>query len=131
MAADNSFTDAAIAQKSVVANSSAQNKNHNNSNSNSGGVGLSNSSNECGKELEAFAFDDEHDSEQNNKINNKLYVEGIEESNLNELPTHLSHQLNINGVDPDTVNGDMTTGSGWCAEEILMTNRTKYGYKST
>ena len=25
----------------------------------------------------------------------------------------------------------MSTGSGWAADEMLMTNRTKYGYKST
>ena len=90
-AAENSFTDAAIAQKSVVANSSsAQNKNYNNSNSNSGGGGLADSSNEYGKELEAFAFDDEDDGDHNNNINNKPNAEGIEESNLNELPTQLS-----------------------------------------
>ena len=51
-----------------LANSSVQNKNHNNSNSSSGGGGLAYSSNEYGKELEAF----DDDGDNNNNINNKL-----------------------------------------------------------
>lgn len=33
--------------------------------------------------------------------------------------------------DSKLINGDMSTGSGWAADDMLMTNRTKYGYKST
>ena len=39
--------------------------------------------------------------------------------------------LNSNAVDPEKINGDMTSSSGWCAEDMLMTNQQKYGYKST
>lgn len=36
-----------------------------------------------------------------------------------------------NGMNEDKINGDMTSSSGWCAEDMLATNSQKYGYKST
>ena len=36
-----------------------------------------------------------------------------------------------NGQSSDKVNGDMSSSSGWCAEDMLATNSQKYGYKST
>lgn len=39
--------------------------------------------------------------------------------------------LNINGGDQAKINGDMNSESGWTAEDMLMTNEQKYGYKST
>ncbi len=37
----------------------------------------------------------------------------------------------MGNLDLGMVNGDMNSESGWNAEDMLMTNQQKYGYKST
>lgn len=37
----------------------------------------------------------------------------------------------MNGLDLDNGLENSSNGTGWCAEDMLMTNQTKYGYKST
>ncbi len=36
-----------------------------------------------------------------------------------------------NGLEAMQINGDLSSESGWTAEDMLMTNQQKYGYKST
>lgn len=67
---------------------------------------------DLGKELEPYAFDDE---EQENSG-----------STAGGLDDDLAQQMN--GFDLNTEN---LSNTGWTAEDMLLTNETKYGYKST
>jgi len=67
---------------------------------------------DMGKELEPYAFDDEEQE-------NSGSTGGIDDD--------LAQQMN--GFDLNTENSSSNTG--WTAEDMLLTNETKYGYKST
>jgi PAB1-binding protein PBP1 len=67
---------------------------------------------DMGKELEPYAFDDD---EQENSGSTGV---GLDDD--------LAQQMN--GFDLNTQN---LSNTGWTAEDMLLTNETKYGYKST
>jgi hypothetical protein len=80
-------------------------------------------SNECGgKELEPFPFDEEEDHN-NTGSGSAGSLGGIDDNET------LSQR--INGLDLDNGLENLSNGTGWGAEEMLLTNQTKYGYKST
>ena len=68
--------------------------------------------------MEPFSFDDEEEDQ-----NNSGGSGGLDD----EPATH-----RLNGLDLDGMSmGDGSSSAGWGAEEMLLTNQTKYGYKST
>ena len=79
-------------------------------------------------------FDDEDDDHNNNTGSGGSG--GLDD---NDSSAPLTHQLH-NGLGLDEINtgtssvadgGLTSSGGGWCAEDMLLTNQTKYGYKST
>lgn len=66
---------------------------------------------DMGKELEPYAFDDDEQENSGSTVG---------------LDDDLAQQMN--GFDLNTEN---VSNTGWTAEDMLLTNETKYGYKST
>jgi hypothetical protein len=118
IAAESNFVDAAIAQKGN--NSLNTNKGSSSNITINTSSGVVDTSNEYGKELEPFPFDDEE--EHNNTGSGSAASVGIDDEPLSQQ---------MNGLDLDNGLENSSNGTGWCAEDMLMTNQTKYGYKST
>ena len=107
--AESNFTDAAIAKKVV--------KSSKDSSSNDQSI-------ECGKELEPFSFENDEDAHHNSTNSGG----GLDDDPANAMSQQLNYLELDSGVGGDSSNGG---NGGWCAEDMLLVNQTKYGYKST
>jgi small nuclear ribonucleoprotein (snRNP)-like protein len=141
--AESNFTDASIAQKSASGTCTLQNI-LNNTNGNKIDETTS-------KELEPFNFEDDQDDidindltkinkKDDGDLNNNNVIEKKNSNDDNITITSSSYEQTI--ITTSTRGGGgggggnielhtLDNASGWCAEQMLITNEQKFGYKST
>ena len=118
--AESNFTDAAIAQKVAKSGKESATGGHHHDQSDCGG-----------KELEPFSFENDDDTHHNSTNSGSGALDDDPTGPMGQQLNYLELDSGVGGDSSSSNGGGGGGNGGWCAEDMLMVNQTKYGYKST